>query len=112
MTIPRLELNAAVLAVRLGALVQKEHVINFSRTFNWSDSTTILSWVKSRSCRFNNYVANQVREILETSSPSDWNYVPTADNPADDASLSLDLNEFDIQHCWFSGPKFLKHSEN
>ena len=49
MTIPRLELNAAVLAARLGAQVQKEHDINFSRTFYWSDSTAVLSWVKSQS---------------------------------------------------------------
>jgi hypothetical protein len=71
-----------------------------------------LSWVKSRSCRFNNYVGNRVGEILETSSPGDWNYIPTADNPADDASRGLDPSEFDTQHRWFSGPEFLKHSEN
>ena len=112
MTIPRLELNAAVLAARLGAQVQKEHDINFTCTFYWSDSTTVLSWVKSRSCRFNNYVGNRVGEILETSSPGDWNYVPTGDNPADDASRGLDPSEFDMQHRWFSGPEFLKHSEN
>jgi hypothetical protein len=112
MTIPRLELNAAVLAARLGAQVQKKHDINFTRTFYWSDSTTVLSWVKSRSCRFNNYVGNRVGEILETSSPGDWNYVPTADNPADDASRGLDPSEFDMQHRWFLGPEFLKHSEN
>ncbi len=112
MTIPRMELNAAVLAARLGAQVQKEHDINFSRTFYWSDSTTVLSRVKSRSCQLNNYVGNRVEEILELSSPGDWNYVPTANNPADDASRGLDQSEFVMQHRWFSGPGFLKHSEN
>jgi hypothetical protein len=112
MTIPRLELNAAVLAARLGVQVRKEHDIIFEKTIYWSDSTTVLSWVKSRSCRFNNYVGNRVGEILESSASEDWNYVPSAANPADDASRGLDPAEFDIQHRWFSGPEFLKVSTN
>jgi hypothetical protein len=72
----------------------------------------VLSWVKSRSCRFNNYVGNRVGEILESSAFEDWNYVPSAANPADDASRGLDPAEFDIQHRWFSGPEFLKVSTN
>jgi hypothetical protein len=111
MTIPRLELNTAVLAARLGAQVQKEHdIILKKKTIYWSDSRTVLCWVKSRSCRFNNDVGNRIGEILESSASEDWNYVPSAANPADDASRGLDPVEFDIQHRWFSGPEFLKAS--
>jgi hypothetical protein len=43
MIIPRLELNTAMLAVRLAIQVQEEHDIVFGSTINWSDSTMALS---------------------------------------------------------------------
>lgn len=43
MTIPRLELNAVVLAVRLAIQVQEEQDIVFGSTINWSDSTMAMS---------------------------------------------------------------------
>ncbi|XP_057368282.1 uncharacterized protein LOC130689298 [Daphnia carinata] len=110
MTIPRLELNAAVLAARLAVQAKEEHDIIFNKTIYWSDSSTVLSWIKSRSCRFNVYVGNRIGEILESSSSSQWNYVPSSINPADDASRGLDAAEFDIRHRWFSGPEYLKVS--
>ncbi|XP_032798119.2 uncharacterized protein LOC116934771 [Daphnia magna] len=108
MTIPRLELNAAVLAARLAAQVREEHDLHFDTTTYWSDSMTVLSWIKSRSCRFHTYVDNRI----ETSSPIEWNYVPSTANPADDASRGLDAAEFNMKHRWFSGPDFLKASTN
>ena len=112
MTIPRLELNAAVLATRLGSQIIKEHDIKFGKAFYWTDSTTVLSWIQSRNCRFNSYVGNRVGEIFETTSPEHWNYVPSASNPADDASRGLDPSEFKVDHRWFSGPSFLRGSDN
>ncbi|XP_057380307.1 uncharacterized protein LOC130702709 [Daphnia carinata] len=108
MTIPRLELNAVVLAARLAVQAKEEHDIIFRKTIYWSDSSTVLSWIKSRSCRINVYVGNRIGEILESSSSTEWNYVPSFINPADDASRGLTAAEFDIRHRWFSGPKFLK----
>ncbi|XP_045023467.1 uncharacterized protein LOC116929559 [Daphnia magna] len=110
MTIPHLELNAAVLAARLAAQVREEHDLTFGKTTYWSDSTTVLSWIKSSSCRFHTYVGNRIGEILETSSFSEWNYVPSTANPADDSSRGLDATEFNMEHRWFSGPDFLKFS--
>ncbi|XP_032796170.2 uncharacterized protein LOC116932522 [Daphnia magna] len=111
LTIPRLELNAAVLAARLSVQVSIEHDLVFDQTFYWTDSTTVLSWINSRNCRFNNYVGNRVGEIFESSAPDQWNYVPSASNPADDASRGLDPSEFTIDHRWFSGPPFLRGLE-
>ncbi|XP_057379661.1 uncharacterized protein LOC130701900 [Daphnia carinata] len=81
-----LELSAAVLVIRLSNLLVEELDIKFDRALYWSDSTTVLSWIKSTSCRFNVYVGNRVGEILETSLPDQWHYVPSSLNPADDAS--------------------------
>ena len=51
-------------------------------------------------------------EIFEMTSPEHWNYVPSASNPADDASRGLDPSEFKVDHRWFSGPSFLRGSDN
>jgi hypothetical protein len=110
MTILRLELNAAVLAARLAVQLRQEHDILFESTTYWSDSTTVLSWINSRTCRFNNYVGNRIGEILESSAATQWKYVPSLVNPADDASRGIDPAEFTIQHRWFSDPEFLSTS--
>jgi hypothetical protein len=103
---PRLELDAAVLAVRLGTQVSIKHDLVFEKTFYWTDSTTVLSWIKSRNCRFNNYVGNRVGEIFENSLPDQWNHVSSANNTADDVSRGLDSSQFTADHRWFSGPLF------
>jgi hypothetical protein len=45
-------------------------------------------------------------------SPSQWNYVPSADNTDDDACRGLHPTDFTIHHIWFAGPKFLKGAKD
>ena len=80
-TIPRMELCAAVMAVRLGSLIREELKIPIEQTTFWSDSTTVLSWINSTSFRFHTYVGNRLGEILKSSQPDYWLYVPGASNP-------------------------------
>ncbi|XP_057366956.1 uncharacterized protein LOC130687815 [Daphnia carinata] len=112
LTIPRLKLSAAVLAVRLSSLLLNELDIQFDQTLYWSDSTTVLSWIKSTSCHFNVYVGNRVGEILELSTADQWKYVPSGLNPADDASRGLHAEDLTAQHRWFAGPAYLRTSAN
>ena len=46
-TIPKLELMAAVTGNRLKDAIVKEHSIHFHQTFLWSDSTTVIQWIRS-----------------------------------------------------------------
>lgn len=82
-TIPRLELCAAVMATRLATLIQTEIRSPLNEAFFWSDSTTVLSWIKAKTFRFHVYVGNRLEEILDASKPEQWHYVRSADNPAD-----------------------------
>ena len=69
LTIPRLELQAAVMAVRMSQTIQKELDVMPSQITYWTDSTTVLSYIKSQGTRFHTFVANRVAEIKEVSDP-------------------------------------------
>ncbi|XP_073960549.1 uncharacterized protein [Choristoneura fumiferana] len=47
-SVPRMELQAAVLSARLAETIIKEHRIKPEKRIFWSDSTTVLHWIKIR----------------------------------------------------------------
>ena len=83
LTVPRLELQSAVMAVRVGDLIRKEHDVTIESTHYWSDSSTVLCWIRSESRRYHTFVANRVAEIQDSSKVNDWRHVPGSMNPAD-----------------------------
>ena len=87
-SIPRLELWVALLGVRLHDTVRKELCLPIRRSTIWSDSITTLTWISSKYCKFHVDVAIRVGKILESTEPSQWSYVPTVLNPADDYTRS------------------------
>ncbi|XP_038062679.1 uncharacterized protein LOC119733173 [Patiria miniata] len=106
-TIPRLELSAAVLAVRLNQLIQREIRLPIMETVYWTDSTSVLQYIQNESRRFHTFVANRVSRIQSGSDPSQWRYVDTASNPADDGSRGLTADAMIKNQRWLNGPDFL-----
>lgn len=88
-SIPRLELLAAVLGARLTKTIMKGHSIQFKEAFIWSDSRTVLSWLRSDARKYhentNTFVGLRISEILRLTELSQWRWVPTKQNVADDA---------------------------
>ena len=85
-SIPRLELTAAVLAVRLDVLVRKEIDLPVGSFYFWIDSTAVLYCIKNSSKRFPVFVANRLAIIKNHTSVEQWHHVPSKQNPADIAS--------------------------
>ena len=105
-TIPRLELTAAITSVRVSEQLRKELPLENAEEIFWTDSKVILGYIANESRRFHVYVANRVQEIHDKTSPKQWRYVETKANPADEASRGLGARE--IQNSkWISGPEFL-----
>ena len=71
-TLPRLELSAAVTAVRLYRNIVHEIDLPVERTFFWTDSTLTYQYISNTKHRFKVYPANRVTEILETSTITQW----------------------------------------
>ena len=106
-TIPRMELSAAVLATRLDRMIRQEVD---SSTF-WTDSTCVLRYIENKDKRFQIFVANRVSAILDQSIATQWRYVETSLNPADEASRGMTVDALISNERWTQGPPFLKQSE-
>ena len=77
LSIPRLELQVAVMTVRLKELIVKEHEMKINSCRFWSDSTIVLQWIHSSHRKQQVFVANRVAEILDTTDVSQWNQQPS-----------------------------------
>ncbi|XP_048483902.1 uncharacterized protein LOC125490011 [Plutella xylostella] len=110
-SIPRLELQAALLGCRLAATVTKETDLTINKSTYWTDSRTVLAWIKSDPRTFKPFVAHRLAEIEDHTKPTQWRWIPTAQNVADDATRNAP-SHFDIQHRWFTGPPFLYCDES
>ena len=106
-TIPRLELQAAVLSSRLQSKLIKEFDIGINSIVYWTDSMLALQYIHNEKRRFKTFVANRVSEIRGNTSLSEWNFVEGNDNPADDSTRSKTLEQFLKSKRWFNGPDFL-----
>ena len=74
--------------------------------FFWTDSQVVLNYISNESKRFKVFVANRFQMIRNNTNLSQWNYVRSADNPADSASWGLNLAKEAKIKQWFEGPVF------
>jgi hypothetical protein len=107
-----LELQAAVLSVRIGEMVQREIEMEFTQICYWTDSEIVLKYIQNESKRYTVYVGNRVTEIREKSQLSQWRYCPSKENPSDDASRGLNPVNLTSECRWLNGPSFLKKAES
>ena len=112
LSIPRLELQAAILSVRLWDLISKELDLKISKSVFWTDSTTVLWYIKNKSKRFKPFVSNRIAEILEHTTSEQWRYVPSEMNTSDYCTRGLKSTSFTLPHPWFTGPSFLQTNED
>jgi len=112
LSIPRLELCAAVLLCRLSNKIVKKLKLNISRCYWWTDSTIVIAWISSPSANWNVFVSHRVGEIQELTSAHEWRHVKSDDNPADVISRGRDPSLLRNEKIWWEGPTWLKKVEN
>lgn len=111
LTIPRLELSAAVLLARLIDFVRPMLAPAKPRCFCWTDSAVVLAWLQQHPSRWKTFVANRVATIQQYLPKAKWQHVATEENPADCASRGLLGNELRDSKLWWQGPAWLSLSE-
>lgn len=110
-SIPRMELTAASIAVKFVNIILEEMNYHFDSVVFWTDSQCVLSYISNRTSRFKTFVANRLTTIHEGSIPEQWRYVSSKSNPADIASRGIRPNQHEID-LWLHGPSFLTQSES
>ena len=68
-TIPRLELTAAVVAVKLAYTVRREVEFVINRVVFWTDAVVVLRYINNCSSRYKSFVTNRLELIHTLSSP-------------------------------------------
>lgn len=107
-TIPKLELCGAVLLSQIISRVQADLKLPQPNIYAWTDSEIVLDWLRSQPHKWKTFIANRVATIQSLTKNSQWNHVPSADNPADCASRGMDVNQLSAFRLWWDGPLWLR----
>lgn len=108
LSVPRLELCAAVLAVEISELITEEINLKPDRIRFYTDSRVVLGYIYNESRRFHVYVSNRVLRIRQSTQPEQWSYVSSEQNPDDHGSRSVPSTKLEAT-SWLTGPSFLHY---
>ena len=106
-TVPRLELTAALTSARVSRTLGRELTYTGVKELFWTDSKVVKGYIYNEARRFHTYVANRVQQIRDHTQPEQWKYVDSDNNPADDASRGLSPKDLLKTSRWLRGPAFL-----
>ena len=90
--------------------VRKALVLKHVEELFWSDSTTVLAWIR-RQEDWGTSVGNRVNEIRRTTRPEQWYHVPGLQNPADLPSRGCSPVRL-VETRWWEGLGWLRQSRD
>ncbi|XP_058817603.1 uncharacterized protein LOC131680903 [Topomyia yanbarensis] len=105
-SLPRLELCGALIAAELFDKVRAATRFE-GRVYFWTDSTTVLQWLKSVPTTWTTFVANRVSKIQSLTETARWCHVPGIQNPADLISRGMFPEELVLSMLWWHGPSWV-----
>ena len=110
LTIPKLELQAALIAVRIKEKLVKEANVQVSKLYFWSDSKTVLKFIRNENTRFPTYVMHRINEIRSSSDISYCHFVPGKLNISDNCTRPTTFENIAKDNRYLNGPPFLYES--
>jgi len=115
-SIPKLELNAAVLSARIALFVEESLTkrsdgrSRLDKRYFWTDSSTVRHWIRATAGEYVTFVSNRIGEIQLLTQQQEWRFVPGKLNPADAATRSA-LEAEALPYIWIRGAQFLYERE-
>lgn len=110
-SLPRLELCAAVLLSELMLKIKNSLNYNVSSIYYWSDSKIVICWINSSCQQWQTFVANRIATIQRTSNPRDWLHVKSDQNPADLITRGMKPSQIKAAQLWWNGPSWLSQNQ-
>ncbi|XP_052237806.1 uncharacterized protein LOC127849124 [Dreissena polymorpha] len=93
-------------------MLKRELDMDINKTTFWTDSMSVLRYIRNFTSRFHTFVANRLSVIHEGSKPYEWRYVNTKLNLADVASRGLPVDQRQWKNGWIEAPSFLLQNED
>lgn len=111
-TIPRLELEAAVMLSRL--IKHTKQVLEMPNVnyYAWTDSTIVLHWLKKSPSELKQFVSSRIAVIQENTSIRSWSHIDTKQNPADLITRGMMPKELLASKLWLRGPEWLQKNRS
>ena len=107
LTLPKLELLAAVVASRITRFIIDTLNLQEKSTYFWGDSQIVLHWLDSTK-PLPQFISNRVREIKDAILDAIWNYCPTVHNPADLLTCGVSYQFLSLpDNLWWKGPAWI-----
>ena len=106
-TLPRLELLAALIGARLLQYFCRETGLDIRDATLWTDATVVLSWIRSNPNQWKIFICNRVTEIQTYTGPTQWKHCPGQENPADYLSRGMNADQLEALDTWWRGPAWL-----
>ncbi|XP_062542194.1 uncharacterized protein LOC134210182 [Armigeres subalbatus] len=109
-SIPRMELQSAVIGARLAKAITNALSFPINERFYWTDARDVLCWLRSDHRRYSPYVGWRVSEILDLTEVTNWRWVSSKNNVADEATKWTQTPNLSSNSRWFKGPEFIWQS--
>ena len=107
LSIPRLELCGALMAVKFRESIVKEFKWEFESVYYIVDSSIVRSQIQKEYHGFNTFVAVRMAEIQVKTDSREWWWVDTVQNIADLTFKPCSLEKIGKDPAWQNGPDFL-----
>ena len=76
----------------------------------WTDNKAVIGYITNDVRQFETFFANRVQQINDNTISGQWCYIPTRENPGDNASRGQDAAQANSDDCCFQDPPFLWHN--
>lgn len=110
LTIPKLELNGALLLAKLASHIAK--LLKIQNVHLFCDSKIVLGWLDLSPVKVPAYIGNRVKEIKKYTQCSFWHFTPGVFNPADILSRGCEPMDISDNSLWRHGPNYLLECNN
>ena len=107
-SLPRLELLAAYITVKLLDYVIQALRIVVDALYGWSGSQITFALIRRPSAHWKVFVANRGQDIHQRVGPSQWGFCPGSQNPADLVTRVIPASKLRYCKLWWKGPHWLQ----
>ena len=112
LTVPRLELNGALLSKRLEEFVHSSLKLDFGNVYHMVDSSTVLGYIHKADAMLKPFEGVRVSEIQSAGKFIEgrlynWSWIKGDKNPANWATKPRSVGELCAGGFWQKGPEFL-----